>query len=199
MGKLILVRHGESEANRDQVFAASGEVPLTDLGRQQAHELAQRIAKRFAPARIITSTFLRARQTAEILAAELKLPVEVFEGIHERDLGSLKGDTYSKQLDVALQDQNYDPRKRWLWRPPEGESYDDVRQRVVPALEELRNRYPDEDLLVVSHGAVMLCAWAHFAKSWDNAHGPSNCGIFLIPHADGRFDAPEIIKDQSAC
>jgi len=91
MGKLIMVRHGESEGNRDRRFTISPEVPLTDLGRQQAREAARRIAKRFKPQMIISSPYRRARQTSDIIAAELGLPIEIVHDLHERDLGVLKG------------------------------------------------------------------------------------------------------------
>lgn len=193
MGRFILVRHGESEANRDQLYAASGDVPLTSRGRRQAQELAQRISQDFAPSRIITSTFLRARDTAAIIAAELKLPVEIFEGIHERDLGDLKGQPYPKQTEAASLDPAYDPARRWLWRPPGGESFDDVRARVIPVFEQLRDYHPHDEIVIVSHGAVMASVWAQLVDSWEEARGPQNCGIFLIPHAPGRFLAPEML------
>ena len=140
MGKLIIVRHGETEANRGRVVAASGDIPLNETGRQQALESAQRIAKHFHPKRIISSHFLRARQTAEIIAAELQLPAEVWDDIHERELGSLKGEPYTKELELALQDANFDPTKKWNWRPPGGESFEDIRERTASAFERLRAR-----------------------------------------------------------
>jgi broad specificity phosphatase PhoE len=195
MGRLIIVRHGESEANRDKVFATSGDVPLTETGLAQARESAARIAKRFAPKRVISSTFRRARQTAAIIAAELGVPVEVFGGIHERNLGSLKGQPYGRHLDLALQDTEYDPARKWLWRPPDGESYEDVRRRVVPAFERLRSIYPEEETVVVSHGAVMLSLWSHFNNSWEDAHVLPNCAIMLIEHDSQGFSRPQIIDD----
>src|SRR5271163_4542473 len=96
LGKLIMVRHGESEGNRDRRFTISSEVEITDLGRRQAHEVAQRIKLRFKPEIVISSPFRRARQTSEIIAAELNLPIEVVNEIHERDLGALRGESYDR-------------------------------------------------------------------------------------------------------
>src|SRR6266852_4738195 len=77
MGKLIMVRHGESEGNRDRRFNVTPDIPITELGRKQAQEAAERIARMFRPEAIIASPYLRARQTAEIIAEPLGLPVEV--------------------------------------------------------------------------------------------------------------------------
>jgi broad specificity phosphatase PhoE len=195
MGKLIMVRHGESEGNRDRRFTISPEVPLTELGRQQAREAARRIAKCFTPARIISSPYRRARQTSDIIAGELGLSIEVVHNLHERELGVLKGESYDLLRDLAGQDSGYDPKRGWLWRPEGGESYEDVRQRVSVAIDDLRLRYPDEELVVVSHGGVMLSLWAHLTGAWEAAHLPPNCGIVLIEHELGRVHPPRLLTD----
>jgi broad specificity phosphatase PhoE len=195
-GKLIMVRHGESEGNRDRRFTISSEVSITELGRQQARAAAQRIAQHFAPERIISSPYRRARQTSEIIASELGLPIEIVNDLHERDLGVLKGESYDLLRDLAGQDSGYDPKRGWLWRPEGGESYEDVRHRVSVAIDELRRRYPDQELVVVSHGGVMASMWAHLTGVWEGAHLPPNCGIVLIEHEPDRFHQPRIIKDE---
>ncbi len=172
-----MVRHGESESNRDSCFALSGDVPLTDLGRQQARDAAAQIARFFNPQRVISSTFTRARQSAEIISAALKLPLEVVDGIQERDLGALKGQPWHQHAAMTASRSNYDPEREWLWRPPGGESYEDVRQRVMPVLEDLRSRYPAEELVIVSHGAVMRAIWSQLTGAWINSFIPSNCAM----------------------
>jgi broad specificity phosphatase PhoE len=197
MGKLIMVRHGESEGNRDRRFTSSPDVPLTDLGRRQAREVAQRISMLFAPELIISSPYLRARQTSEIIAAELGLPIEVVHDLHERDLGVLKGQSYDLLRDLAGQDSGYNPKKGWMWRPEGGESYEDVRHRVSVALDDIRRRYPHQELVIVSHGGVMLSMWAHLTGVWEDAHLPANCGIVLIEHEQELVHPPRRITEQS--
>jgi len=195
MGRLILVRHGESTANRDRCFTITDDVPLTELGRQQARETALRIAKRFEPARVISSTFARARQTAEIIAAELGLETEVVADLHERNFGCLKGQPYEAFTELVLRDPSYDAAKDWLWRPDGGESQEDVRNRVVAVIEQVRARHLEQDIVVVSHGAVMRCVWAHLAGSWKDAYLPPNGGIVAIEHYRDALCAPRIIED----
>ena len=74
MGKLIMVRHGESEGNRERRFTTTPDAPLTDLGREQAAQAGRRIARLFHPQLVITSPYARARETGEIIAAALRLP-----------------------------------------------------------------------------------------------------------------------------
>jgi broad specificity phosphatase PhoE len=192
-GKFILVRHGESEGNRERRFTISSEVPLTELGRRQAREAATQIARSFKPEVVISSPFARARQTSQIIAAELKLPIEVVRDLHERDLGYLKGHSYDDLREAARTDSSYDPAQGWLWRPRGGESYEDVRRRVVAAIQGLLQRYPTHEVIIVSHGGVMLSLWAHIVGIWQGAHLPPNCGIVLVEHDGQRMSPPQIV------
>src|SRR5258708_13546522 len=76
MGKLIMVRHGESEGNAIRRFTTSGEAKITDLGRRQAQEAAVRIKLKFKPTLVIASTFARARETGRIIADHLGIPID---------------------------------------------------------------------------------------------------------------------------
>ena len=69
----------------------------------------------------------------------------------------------------------------------------DVQARVGPILDRLAAAHAGTDLIVVSHGGVMACLWAHVTGSWENAHVPPNCGIVLIEHRSGRYRAPEVV------
>ena len=94
MGKLIMVRHGESEGNAIRRFTTSGEAKITELGRRQALEAAVRIKLKFQPILVIASTFARARETGLIIASELGIPIEYEERFREMSLGDLAGKPY---------------------------------------------------------------------------------------------------------
>ncbi len=190
LGRLILVRHGESEGNRDRIFTTTpAELALTDLGRLQAEDAAVKIGTRFAPELVISSPYLRARHTAEIIAAGLSLPLKVEQHLHEREMGDFKGKPY----DAILREPTFDPARSWLWTPPGGESLDDVKRRVVPVIDRLARAHPDKQIVIVSHGGVMFSLWAHVTGSWEGAFVPSNCEIIRdrarrrpLPSAQGR-------------
>ena len=192
-GTFILVRHGESQSNRDRHFALNGDVGLTETGRHQAEEVTGQIAAGFAPARVLSSHFRRAMESAEIIARRLDLPLEVVEGIHERDLGCLKGQPWTRHRELAESDPSYDPQQDWLWRPQGGESYQDVQRRVVPRLEELRRRFTNGESVIVSHGAVMRAVFSHFSGSWDHSFIPQNCAILLLPFDSKGFHRPNVL------
>jgi broad specificity phosphatase PhoE len=64
----------------------------------------------------------------------------------------------------------------WTWIPPGGESYEHVRNRVGPILDELVARFHHDDVVVVSHGGVMVAIWAHMTGRWDDAPVPAIAG-----------------------
>jgi broad specificity phosphatase PhoE len=189
MGKLIMVRHGESEGNAIRRFTTSGEAKITDLGRRQALEAAQRIKLTYKPVRVIASTFARARETGLIISAELLIPIEYEAEFREMSLGDLAGQPYES----VANDPTYDPKQSWMWRPPNGESHMDVLKRVAPVLDSVAKKYPDDEIVVVSHGGVMRAVWAHVTGKWENAHVPPNCGIVVIEHHGGRYREPEVV------
>src|SRR4051812_11464946 len=95
-GRFILVRHGETEANRRRCFADSDEIPLSETGLRQAREVAALLRSTFRPQAVVSSHFRRARQTSEIIAEALGLTTEAISGLHERDFGCLKGHPYER-------------------------------------------------------------------------------------------------------
>src|SRR5512139_3881148 len=117
-GRFILVRHGESEGNRDRTFTQSPEVPLTATGRAQARATADCIGCRYRPTRIVASPFARAWQTAEIIGDVLRLGVQPEAELREQSFGVFAGRPY----EVMLSDAAYHEGPRWRWRPPGGES-----------------------------------------------------------------------------
>ncbi len=191
MGRLILVRHGESEGNRERRFTITPSVPLTARGREQARAAGQRIAREFKPGLVIASPYARARETAEIIAAALSLALEIEPNLFERRFGSLAGESY----DVETAALAFDPIARWAWRPPGGgESFEDVRARIAPVLSRLARENPDREVVIVSHGAVMLTAWAYLTGVASGVAVPPNCGIVVVEHDGARFEAPAMVE-----
>ncbi len=192
MGKLILVRHGESLANQQRIFAED-HTPLTDLGRDQAAEVARRIADRFRPAAMVSSPLVRARQTAEIIGRHLGLAVEVVMGLEESDFGFLKGQSYEVYHRAIQHDPSFDRHATWRWVPEGGESTEQTGRRVIPVLERLAGRHPHDEILVVCHGMLMLAISARLTGTWDGLDVPPNCAVLVIEHAAGSLQPPVLV------
>lgn len=190
MSRLILVRHGESAGNLERIYATSPhDQPLTELGYRQAHEAAKRIAQLFRPELVVTSAYLRASETARIIAGALGLPLEIEPNLHEREIGTHRGRPY----DSFLAEPDYDPQRPWAWKPEGGESYEDVQARVGPILDRLAAAHTRKDVVVVSHGGVMTTLWAYVAGTWKDAYVAPNCGMVLIEHGPQGYSKPQVI------
>jgi broad specificity phosphatase PhoE len=191
-GRLFLVRHGESEGNRDRVFTRSPEVPLTELGRRQARAAAERVAARWAPVRVVSSPFRRARQTAEIFGEVLGLPVDVEEDLRERCYGALAGQPYAAAREVA----GWSPAASRTWCPPGGgETLIEVAARAGAVLDRVARAAPAEDVVVVSHGAVMTALWWHVTGAWRPGRVVGNAGIVVAEHRRGRYLGAALLED----
>ncbi len=184
--RLILVRHGESEGNRDRTFTQHADVPITATGRVQAQAAAVLIAKHFRPARVVASPYARARQTAEIIAAAFALGVETEAALREQSFGIFAGQPYES----LLSDAAYHEGPRWHWRPQEGESLIDVYARVVPVIERIVRESVAQDVVLVSHGGVMLALCAFVTGTWEGLNITPNAGVLVVEYCAGRYGAP---------
>lgn len=172
--ELLLVRHGESEANvaasaaRDagaeviDVPARDPDVRLSPTGRDQAEALGRALATGaldHSPDVIFSSPYARARETADIAARTAALTVSVLsdERLRDRELGIL--DTLT-QLGVQRRFPQEAERRRWLGkfyhRPPGGESWADVALRLRSVVAELNTLGEGQRVMVVCHDAVIF-------------------------------------------
>lgn len=147
--RLVLLRHGEAEGNRELRYLGATDAPLTPLGREQARQVAQAAAL-LRPAAIYSSPLLRARETANALAEVTRLDVAISHELREMDFGVWEGLTRAEA-------RAFDPDGLAAWErgedvaPPKGESLAAVRVRVVAFADELAARHPGMTLALVSH------------------------------------------------
>jgi len=188
-GRLLLVRHGESEGNRERRFSPNPEILLTERGVEQASATAEVIREHFRPRRIVSSPFRRARDTAQIIAEAIghRGSIDVEHDLRERAIGELAGQPYAAMRDHP----GYVVDRFWEWRPAGGESLLDVQLRAARVLGKLMAAHPGEEIVVVSHGGVMLALCAHVEGSWTRFKVARNCEVVVVEHAPGV--APRIV------
>jgi broad specificity phosphatase PhoE len=159
--RLYLLRHGQTEKSRDNVFCGRGLDPvLTSEGTAMADAFAAQYKAQQWTA-IYASPLLRARETAAPLARLIGSEVQVRDDLAEIDYG--KWDGLSAE-DVA--ERWHDEHVRWTadpaWNPPtDGETAVALAQRMTNVIEEITDAHMDGNVLVVSHKAsirVLLCA-----------------------------------------
>lgn len=151
--KITFVRHGETDWNASGRTTGRLDVPLNAEGKRQADAIAAELLPVYDC--LYSSKLARARETAEVISAKLRLPITFYEHIYERDFGSLAGKTWNEITDIVGPDARAaDREQRYDYRPFGGESAADVRARILRFIEEVKEsgcRNP----LIVAHGGVM--------------------------------------------
>jgi len=134
---------------------------LDDNGREQACRIGRLLAGRGITA-IQSSPQMRARQTAQPIAGQAGVPIEIADAVDEIDVGDWTGRPVSAlEADPLWQLWN---RARGSARPPRGESMQELQQRVVRHLYGLASECPDARVVVVSHAEVIRAALLHVLK-----------------------------------
>ena len=186
-----MIRHGQTEANANQIMAGSLDSPLTKLGRQQAlnvHHALDHLSVQ--PTHVYHSHLSRARDTATLINQKLSLPQHEDAGLAELDTGEWEGVPYDQCRPVM---------REWV-DPPGGEPYRAFLSRIRDAKTRILGQ---EDIvpLIVSHGGVFRA----LAKLYDiNIHGVRNCVLYEFaptpeqenfPWTIWRYDHDKEISD----
>ncbi|GAA5047056.1 histidine phosphatase family protein [Nocardia callitridis] len=201
-GKLILVRHGETEGNVAQLLDTKVPgLPLTERGAAQAKAFGESLSS--VPVALFCSAALRARQTAGYIEAATGVPATVLENLQEVQAGDWEGwrgaaaHESFQRIYRAWHDGDLDAEV------PGGESGHEVLARFLPAIEQLRQRYltPEAiaaqsnpgDVLLVNHGAAIRLVTRNLADgvtppfTTDNRLDNTET-VELVPLADGRWE-----------
>lgn len=163
---LYLIRHGETVDNVAQIMQGQTQGCLTEHGREQAEEVAARLAKKKIDA-IVSSDLRRAIQTAEIISTRHGLPVSVTPLLRERDWGSFTG-RYIPDL------------KDEVW-PEDIESLDCLLERAQRFLEYIMTNYEGQTVVAVGHGIVNKAIQAVFYhKPMNQVQRMSNAEVRVL-------------------
>lgn len=171
--KVLLVRHGETDWNVAKKIQGSTDIPLNETGINQAEKLAETLAMRNIPIQgIYTSKLKRAADTARIAAEKLGVVCKVLEGIEEINFGLWEGISWDEVAEKFPEEYRVWRQNRRYEHPPKGESYQELLERVVKALQKLiRELYQEDinlqtekhqkekqegDIVVVTHSADIM-------------------------------------------
>lgn len=153
--KLLLVRHGETDWNRERRSLGRSDIPLNQVGTEQAKRVAQALSDE-KPAAIYSSPLSRALETAQAIAQHHGLAVVVEPGLAEMDAGELDGLLFQDMREKYAELLN-----RWATdaeevRFPGGENLKEVQQRAWAVIERIHRDHRDASVVVVSHNFTIL-------------------------------------------
>jgi len=186
--RLLFIRHGESQSNAGRWISGHNTCGgLTDLGREQASLLSQRLVRAAAraPDVVLSSTMPRAVETAEIMASPVGMPVHQMFDLSERTPGECEGSTFDEYH------ARYGKFPFVDWEPalsPGGESNADFLGRITRVLADVTGTHDGRSIWIVCHGGMIMGATALLmgtpggaaAPQWQN---PANTSVteFLRP------------------
>jgi 2,3-bisphosphoglycerate-dependent phosphoglycerate mutase len=190
--RVLLLRHAES-ANPRVFHGAESDVGLSERGRRQAEAVAPVLAE-CRPDVLVSSAMRRALDTAAPIARACGLEVRVEPDLHERRVGALAGTPTKRHEGVWP-----DTLRRWVagetgFAPAEAESFDAIRDRVLPVWRRLTAAHADRTLVVVAHGVVckvlLLSLLAGLGVADWHRLGPiANVGVTELVGGPGGWQA----------
>jgi broad specificity phosphatase PhoE len=162
--RVLLIRHAES-ADPTVFHGAESDIGLSERGERQAAALAEVLAAS-APHAVVSSAMRRARATAEPLAKLLDRELLIEPHLHERRVGALRG-TSTQGVEGVWPDT----LRRWMagethYAPPGAESFDQIRERVLPVWRRLTRKYEGQTTAVVAHGVVCKVLLLSLLPDW---------------------------------
>lgn len=156
---IFLVRHGQTDHNKNKIFQGWTDVSLNQKGKEQAKKLRDYFRHKKIDA-VFTSDLKRATQTAKEISEELQLKPKKRTNLREQHLGKIEGESWEnlnqkpnnmwEKILRAWNDEKYSD-----WKGHGGESVDEMYKRVKDLFQELHEKYPEKTVVLVTHGGVM--------------------------------------------
>ncbi|MGE6362932.1 histidine phosphatase family protein [Bacillus paramycoides] len=178
--QILLIRHGESEADILNVHEGRADFELTEKGRQQVQKLIQKVKAEFPPDFIWASTLKRARETAETLAEAIGCPIQLEEELMEFNNGVQAGLSFEEA-------KKYPEPKYFHDRFENGESFIEFRMRIEGIFSKIVTENTYDRIAIIAHGGVInsiLRAFFQMPISMDYYFKMGDTGISLIELTD---------------
>jgi 2,3-bisphosphoglycerate-dependent phosphoglycerate mutase len=176
--RVLLIRHAET-ARPDVFHGYESDTDLGPRGYRQAAALAPVVAA-YKPDVLMSSNMIRARRTAEEIAQVTGLPLRIEPQLHERKVGDMQGTPIRGEFGVWP-----DTLARWVagetwYAPPGAESFDQIKDRVVPVWDRVIEENPAKTLAIVAHGIVCRVILVSVLAGYNAADWPR---LGRIPNA----------------
>lgn len=187
MTRITVIRHGQSEGNISKVICGHYDTPLTDVGREQARLTGIHLFGKKVD-RIYSSDLVRAKETAEIIAKQIGMRVDVDARLRERSCGIFDGKPVADALKHPLWEG-------FISKPhvnvEGGETIGQIYTRAKDFLELISRQHKDENVILVTHGGwLWVCVPAVLGVSIDSYYGfigMDNCSLTNVVYDNGSF------------
>lgn len=185
--KLILIRHGETSKNaKGKLHGSEDSELLTEAGIEQMKKTAQRL-KEFSPGKIYASKKARAVHSGELIARELRIPLETVEGMEERNWGEFSG-RWWRDVEKLLNRMSLEDRFGYV--PPGGESWQQFEMRLTSAVRTLLEQNENEAVVIVAHGGAIRAFMPFLLnapKEESFKYDPDNASLTIFDRDNGAL------------
>lgn len=191
---LIIVRHGQTDWNKEKIMQGHSDIPLNSLGHEQAEKFSKILIKEHPDiVAIYSSDLSRAVQTAEKIAKQLQLEITKTSKLREVNHGVAEGlphdvvhSLYGKKFEQFYAN-NPDRKTRWNYTSiPEAETYQQVLDRAKPEVIKIAEAHPGKKVAIFSHGRAIRTL-IEDATDGDVGRGLSNCEVAYFTYENGQL------------
>ena len=200
MTTVILIRHGESEANREDIFAGHLNVDLMPKGVEQAQKTAQYIVENYTVDKIYASDLKRAYKTGKTLADKLGMEIIVDKRFREIDAGEWDGIKFNELGDKYAEDFR-------IWRDDianakctGGESVEDLRKRVFGAATEVAENNDGKTVVIATHATPIRVMQTYVQmgslEKMNDIPWVSNASVSVFEYDNGKWTCKAVSMDK---
>lgn len=180
MTRIGFIRHGCTDWNQQRRAQGHTDIPLCEEGYDQAEKVAVRLANEAWDA-IYSSDLQRTRQTATVIADKMHgIEIHTDPRLRERYGGQMEGTTEDERVEKW--------GKRWRERDLGMETAEEISKRGMACLEEIIAEHPDENILIVSHGAFIKQLLRTLFPNKDVEGSLDNCSVTVLETEGGTWD-----------
>lgn len=174
--KVYVVRHCTTEYNEKRIYCGSTDIPLSDVGLNEAKRLSE-ISKQYDFDLVLCSPLTRARQTAAAIVGSRDIPIIYDNSLTERSFGDLEEQSVDHPDGKVC-------RYSFAVKYPNGESNLQVAARIYRFLDEVKEKYSDKNIFIVSHGSVCRIIRTYFLDMTDEE-------FYSFSHRNGTIEEYE--------
>jgi alpha-ribazole phosphatase len=187
MGKLILVRHGETDKNSNsKLHGTDDPETLNEIGLNQIKLTTKAIAG-LQPSIVYSSTEARALESAKIISESLHILLEPIDGIQERNWGIFTDKPWA-DVRAVLDPMNLEERYNYM--PPQGESWKTFESRLIKAINNISSDNKYKTIVVVTHAGVIRALMPfllNIPKEESFKYDPNNSSLTIFDFDDKGF------------
>ena len=200
MTTVILIRHGESEANREDIFAGHLNVDLMPKGVEQAQKTAQYIVENYTVDKIYASDLKRAYKTGKTLADKLGMEIIADKRFREIDAGEWDGIKFNELGDKYAEDFR-------IWHDDianakctGGESVEDLRKRVFGAATEVAENNDGKTVVIATHATPIRVMQTYVQmgslEKMNDIPWVSNASVSVFEYDNGKWTCKAVSMDK---